>query len=291
MRRVDDPRRQLIVLTGAGADITAFESAARHCRARSSGRGVAGRRDRSHRRFEPRPHRLAQRRSRDRRRSRPRGRRPGDGRLDLDLRRPVPGRGDDAGGRVPARPADGRRAPVRDRRSRPRPARRPPPSSSPSTSSAPPTTAGPPATPAPRVAAPGSASTTRAATTVPTVAAVPVAEPTVRPCRRRTRRRAGALARGRGGGGRRPRRRRPRRSRRCCASAARDRSESAPAATRRRSRPTCARCARPGPDPGCPSCGGARPPIRRDRGPPHRCPRGRRRRGSRPASPRDHRWS
>jgi hypothetical protein len=58
----------------------------------------------------------------------------------------------------------------------------PPSSSSTSTSSVPPTAAGPPATPAPREVASGAAPTTRAATTVaaiPTVAAAPVGGPTV----------------------------------------------------------------------------------------------------------------
>jgi hypothetical protein len=164
--------------------------------------------------------------------------------------------------RVPDRPADGRRAPVRDRRSRPRRPRR--------------------GWSRRRGSDDSSRHDGRGGPDSRGGAAGGTHGPGSR-CRRRSRR-SGGLASGCGGSGRRPGRRGPRHR-----GAARDQSESV--ATRRRSRPRSARCARPAPDRGCRSCGGARPGCHRGQGPPRRCPRERRRRGSRPASPRDPRRS
>jgi hypothetical protein len=178
MRRLDDARRQLIVLTGDGADITAFESAAVtaaldragaamrvvaigvsagsnlvRTAVRSGGAAIG---------VDPDP--AAAVRAMDVLTS-----------TFADQYRVVatmPA----AGSQIVRLTVEGRRYETVVPGLGPPPA---PPSSSTPTSAAPPTTAGPPATPAPRLAAPGSASTTRAATTVPTVAAVAVAEPTV----------------------------------------------------------------------------------------------------------------
>jgi hypothetical protein len=178
MRRFDDPRRQLIVLTGDGADITAFESAAVtaaldqagaamrvvaigatagsnlvRTAVRSGGAAVG---------VEPDP--AAAVRAIDVLTS-----------TFADQYRVVATMAA-AGPQVVRLTVEGRLYETIV------PGLGPPatsPSSSTSTSPAPPTTAGPPATPAPRVVAPGPPATPRAATTVPTVAAVPVGGKTV----------------------------------------------------------------------------------------------------------------
>ena len=189
MRRVDDSRRQLIVLTGDGADITAFESAAVTAALDQAGAAMrvvaigatagsnlvrtAVRTGGAAIGVDPDP--AAAVRAMDVLTS-----------TFADQYRVV--------ATMPAAGSQIVRLTVEGRRYETVVPGLGPPAAAPtstSTSPAPPTTAGPPETPAPRAAAPGSASTTRAATTVPAVAAAPVAEPTVPPVRRGTRRGTG----------------------------------------------------------------------------------------------------
>jgi hypothetical protein len=176
MRRVDDPRRQLIVLTGDGADITAFESASVTAALDQAGaamRVVAIGADAGSNLVRT-------------------AMRTGGAAIGVDPEPAAAVRAIDVltstfadqyrvvatlpapGSQVVRLTVEGRRYETVV------PGLGPPavsPSSSTSTSAAPPTTAGPPATPAPRVVAPGTVPATRAVAT--TVAGVPVGEPTV----------------------------------------------------------------------------------------------------------------
>jgi hypothetical protein len=183
LKRVEDPRRQLIVLTGDGADITAIESAA--VTAALDQAGAAMRVVAIGAAAGSSLVRTAVR--------------SGGAAIGVDPDPAAAVRAIDvltatfadqyrvvatlpaAGSQIVRLTVEGRRYETVVPGLGP-PAAAPSSSPSTSTSSVPQTTVGPPATPAPRVVAPGAAPTTRAATTVaavPTVAAAPVGGPTV----------------------------------------------------------------------------------------------------------------